>query len=113
MSEREQGRERPRAGARLWPTGARTGAAAPGWPDEVSDFLRAVAARIREWLAFDLAPGRLVPWIPIAFGTGVALYFTADTEPALWAGLVATILVLSICIAARARPVAWPLMIGV
>ena len=89
MSERDQGENRPRRARRRaaladWRTGA--GAAAPGWPDGLSDFLRAVAARIREWLAFDLAPGRLVPWIPIAFGTGVALYFTADTEPALWAG---------------------------
>ncbi len=114
MSERDQGHNRPRAraGARLWPTGARADAAAPGWPDGFSDFLRAVAARIREWLAFDLAPGRLVPLIPIAFGTGVALYFTAATEPELWAGLFASILVLSISIAARARPMAWPLMIG-
>jgi competence protein ComEC len=113
MREQDKGRERPRAGARLWPTGIRAGAAAPGFLDEISDWLRSAGTRIREWLAFDLAPGRLVPWIPIAFGIGVALYFTADTEPALWAALIATILALSICIAARARLLAWPLMIGV
>ena len=112
MSDRDQGRERPRAGARLWPTAGRAGAAAPGWPDEWSVILRAGAVRLREWLAFDLAPGRLVPWIPVAFGSGVALYFAADTEPALWAGFAASILALSVCIAARARAVAWPAMIG-
>ena len=42
---------------------------------------------LRRWLASDVAAGRLLPWIPIAFGLGVVLYFTADREPALWAAL--------------------------
>jgi competence protein ComEC len=113
MSERDRDhdRRRPRAGARLWPTGARAGEA-PGWPLELDDRLRSLGLRLREWLAFDFAPGRLVPWIPIAFGAGVAMYFAADTEPALWAGALASLVALSICIGARARPLAWPLMIG-
>src|SRR5205085_1160051 len=28
--------------------------------------------------------GRLLPWIPVAFGSGIALYFTADREPVVW-----------------------------
>src|SRR5262245_34292747 len=114
MSERdrEQHRPRPRAGARLWPTGARAGAEAR-WPVELSHWLRSAGLRIREWLAVDFAPGRLVPWIPVAFGAGVALYFSADTEPALWVAAIASLIALAICMAARARPLAWPLMIGV
>ena len=29
----------------------------------------------------------MLPWLPVAFGLGIALYFTADHEPAWWAGL--------------------------
>jgi competence protein ComEC len=29
------------------------------------------------------APAALLPWVPIAFGTGIAFYFTADREPVL------------------------------
>ena len=28
--------------------------------------------------------GRLLPWVPVAFGVGIALYFTASHEPVLW-----------------------------
>ncbi len=114
MSEqdRDQQRPRPRAGARVWPQGRRSGGIAAGWSIGLSDRLSPIGLRIREWLAFDFAPGRLVPWIPIAFGLGVALYFAADTEPALWAAVLASLMALSLCIAARARPIAWPLMIG-
>jgi competence protein ComEC len=111
MEERDRGQDRPRAGARLWPIGPRAGAT-PSWPVELSDWLRSASARLGEWLARDFAPGRLMPWIPIAFGAGVALYFLADTEPALWAGAIASLAAVVLCIAARARPLAWPLMIG-
>ena len=29
------------------------------------------------------APGRLLPWLPVAFGLGIAIYFAAEREPAL------------------------------
>jgi competence protein ComEC len=31
----------------------------------------------------EAGPGRLLPWVPVAFGSGIALYFTADREPVL------------------------------
>ena len=31
--------------------------------------------------------GRLLPWLPVAFGLGIVIYFTAEREPALWAAL--------------------------
>ena len=111
----EQNKARSRARARTWPVGQRaTGqGTSPGWLDDLSQLSHRAGARIGDWIALDVAPGRLIPWLPVAFGFGVALYFSADYEPSLWAGVIATAIALAICVAARARPVAWPLMIGV
>src|SRR6266851_4096803 len=35
--------------------------------------------------------GRLLPWVPIAFGAGIAFYFGADHEPVAWVTAVAAI----------------------
>jgi competence protein ComEC len=39
----------------------------------------------------------LLPWVPIAFGTGIALYFTADHEPVAW---VAAATAAALCVTA-------------
>jgi competence protein ComEC len=53
-----------------------------------------------------------VPWLAIAYGCGIAVYFTVDREPAPWA----TILLLAAAVAAtilcRRRPVVFPLALG-
>jgi competence protein ComEC len=36
---------------------------------------------LRALLRAEAGAGRLLPWVPVAFGTGIALYFTASTEP--------------------------------
>ena len=36
---------------------------------------------LRGWIRAETGPGRLLPWVPVAFGAGIALYFTADHEP--------------------------------
>ena len=78
----DQGRARGRAETwRPWIAAGRRPALA--WPDGLSDFARAAARRIREWALADVGPGRLVPWLAVAFGFGIVLYFTADREPAL------------------------------
>ncbi len=56
------------------------------WADSLPDFGRA-AEQFRNWAIADTGPGRLLPWLPVAFGLGIALYFTADREPAWWAGV--------------------------
>ena len=111
----EQGKAKSRARARTWPLGPRAAAhgITPNWLDHLSRLSQSAAAHFGTWIASDLAPGRLIPWLPIAFGLGVVLYFSADHEPSLWAGFIATTLALTICVIARARPIAWPLMIGV
>ena len=99
-----------RAGARTWPLGGRAQGVSPGWLGSLDT--SAHGARFAEWLARDTAPGRLIPWLPVAFGIGVILYFAADREPFLWAGLIVATFALTLCVAARARPVAFPVMIG-
>jgi competence protein ComEC len=42
-----------------------------------------LAERLRTWARAEAGAGRLLPWVPVAFGTGIALYFTAAREPVL------------------------------
>src|SRR6202046_2239772 len=44
----------------------------------------ALSAKLREWIAAEAGAGRMLPWVPVAFGVGIALYFTADHEPVRW-----------------------------
>jgi competence protein ComEC len=68
--------------ADVWPprgAGQAGGALAAGrtaWPP--------LAARLRDWLRAEAGAGQLFPWVPVAFGAGIALYFCADHEPVLW-----------------------------
>ena len=54
------------------------------WP---VSFWPAPAQQLRAWALAETGPGRLVPWLPVAFGFGIVVYFTAEREPALWAAL--------------------------
>ena len=38
---------------------------------------------LRQWVRAEAGAGRLLPWVPVAFGTGIACYFAADHEPVL------------------------------
>ena len=107
-----QGRSRGRAEAwRPWIATRRRPALA--WPQGLIDFARRAAQRIQEWTAAEVAPGRLVPWLAIAFGCGTIIYFAAEREPAPWAAAVlfsATMLAAILC---RHRPFAFPITVGV
>src|SRR5262245_20071847 len=85
---------------------------ASAWPVRVPRSLRGAADAISQWAQAEMAPGRLMPWLPIAFGTGIVLYFTAEREPALAAGggLFAAVAVGTIL--ARNRPLAFPLLLA-
>jgi competence protein ComEC len=48
------------------------------------DLWLSLVARLREWIAAEAGAGRLLPWVPVAFGAGIACYFTADHEPVVW-----------------------------
>ena len=45
-----------------------------------------IATKLRQWAADEVAAAHLLPWLAVAFGFGVVLYFTAEHEPAWWAG---------------------------
>jgi competence protein ComEC len=48
-------------------------------------------AKLREWVAAEAGAGRLLPWVPVAFGVGIAFYFAAGHEPVRWAVALAAI----------------------
>jgi competence protein ComEC len=81
------------------------------WPVGV-ELLPGAREVLWRWLVAEVAPGRLMPWLPIAFGFGVVLYFTAEREPALWATLALAAATAVASFFARARPVAFPLLLG-
>src|SRR5882757_11278845 len=81
----EWGGGRSRAGT--WPPrGAiQAGGFAPSGFDAWSSFV----AKLQGWARAEAGAGRLLPWIPIAFGAGIAFYFTAAREPVAWATAIA------------------------
>jgi competence protein ComEC len=38
---------------------------------------------VRQWVRAEAGAGRLLPWVAVAFGTGITFYFAADHEPVL------------------------------
>src|SRR5438552_13825183 len=108
----DQGRARGRAETwRPWVAAGRRPALA--WPDGLAKFANAAARRLREWALADVGPGRLVPWLAVAFGFGIVLYFTAEREPALWAALAFFIAASGVGVLARQRPVAFPVALAI
>jgi competence protein ComEC len=111
----EQDRARGRAEAwrpRIAPWAAAGRRPALAWPDGLAGLARGAAERARAWAAIEVGPGRLVPWLAIAFGCGIAIYFAIDREPAPWAaGLLLAAAVVA-TVLARHRPLAFPLALG-
>src|SRR3982074_1350760 len=97
--------------AGTWPprTAAQAGGFAPSgfsaWPS--------LADKLRAWVRAEAGAGRLLPWVPVAFGTGIAFYFTAGREPV---ASVTAVVAIALCGAAfllRRRKIFPPLgMIG-
>jgi competence protein ComEC len=103
------GRRKARGRVGTWPGTA--GIAGP-WLRPLPGFAGPVAAWLREWVAVEVAPGRLMPWLPVGFGLGIVVYFAADREPVWW---VAAALAAGAVIAAyrlRASPVGFPAAVG-
>ncbi|MBN8991007.1 MAG: ComEC family competence protein [Rhizobiales bacterium] len=78
----EQGTPGGRRGyAGTWPP---QGAAPAGaLPSSRPAFWPPLIETVRQWARAEAGAGRLLPWVPIAFGTGIAFYFAADHEPVL------------------------------
>jgi competence protein ComEC len=95
--------------AGTWPQGGR----AVPWTPRIPDISRWLAARLAPWIVAEVAPGRLMPWLPVAFGAGIAIYFAAEREPAWWAAAALAAVLATVAILVRRRPVAFPLMLAV
>ena len=55
------------------------------------------------WLRAEAGDGRLLPWVPIAFGIGIALYFSADREPVAWLTTLVAVALFAVAFALRRR----------
>ena len=64
-------------------------------------FLRPLAAFAA---AFAAEGDRRILWLPVFFGTGIALYFALTSEPPLWIGGAATLATAAIAVGLRRWP---------
>jgi competence protein ComEC len=80
------------------------------------DWLSLPAGRLRlllsQWVLAELAPGRLLPWLPVAYGFGIVGYFAVEREPAWWAALAVTLAAVIAAILAHRRPIGFPLALA-
>src|SRR5579871_3431429 len=79
----------------------------------LAGFADVLARQIRAWAAVEVGPGRLFPWLPVAFGAGIVLYFTADREPLGWAAAGLAAGGMAAVFAARRHALAFALLLGV
>lgn len=90
--------QRPRTGRAItWPPRGRTLAPATSGAGPWGSVVETISG----WVRAEAGPGRLLPWIPIAFGAGIALYFTASREPV--AAVVAPVAGVACVLAAAMR----------
>src|SRR4051812_6607208 len=82
------------------------------WPLPHAPSLSVVREYVWRWLILDAAAGRLMPWLPIAFGVGIIFYFAADREPNPWIAPSITAVLALAAIVARARPLLFPLLLA-
>jgi competence protein ComEC len=80
--------------------------------EHAAEHLQRAARLISIWSLAELAPGRLVPWLAVAFGAGTILYFGADREPTVWGCAIALSLACAGAYLARARPAIFPLAVA-
>ena len=104
-----QGRQGERAGT--WPWPGTSGVAAP-WLRPLPGIAGPIAARLRAWAAMEIAPGRLMPWLPVAFGLGIVIYFTAEREPVWWVAAAVATVAIAAAYHLRARAVGFPVAVG-
>ena len=81
MAEQGDTSGRKRGYAGTWPP--RAAAPAGGLAPPHPAFWPPLVETLRQWVRAEAGAGRLLPWVPVAFGTGIALYFAADHEPVL------------------------------
>jgi len=106
--------ERQRTRARAWAAEVdaarrRAGLLLPGG---LADRTAWLGRLISEWALAEVAPGRLLPWLPVAYGIGIALYFAADREPTAPAAAALAIAGAATAFVARRRAVPFAMALG-
>ena len=81
-------------------------------PEGLAERAAWLRQRLAEWALAEVAPGRLLPWLPVAFGFGIVGYFTADHEPAWWAASALALAGIAVAFFARRRAIGFPLALG-
>src|SRR5260370_20537582 len=87
MAERCRAPGRTQGVGGTWPP--REAAGAGGFAPSGFSGWSSFAEKLRTWIRAEAGAGRLLPWVPVAFGTGIAFYFVADHEPVLPVAAVA------------------------
>jgi competence protein ComEC len=82
MAERGGSAGRSQGYAGTWPPrdALRAGGIAPSGS---AAWWSSLVEKLGQWIRAEAGAGRLLSWVPVAFGTGIAFYFTADHEPVL------------------------------
>ncbi|WFU20300.1 ComEC/Rec2 family competence protein [Bradyrhizobium sp. CB3481] len=80
MAEQGDTSGRKRGYAGTWPPRA---AVPVGLAPSPPAFWPPLIETLRAWARAETGAGRLLPWVPVAFGSGIGLYFAADHEPVL------------------------------
>ncbi len=110
MADSEQNRSRAKAwAAELDAARRRAGLLLPDWLSVPADRLGRL---LSQWAVAEVAPGRLLPWLPVAYGFGIVGYFSAQREPAWWAAVAAVIAATAIAFLARRRPIGFALALA-
>ena len=103
------GQRKARSRVGTWPGMA--GTAGP-WLRPFPGVAGPMAAKLREWAAAEVAPGRLVPWLPVGFGLGIVVYFAADREPVWWVAAALAAAAVTAAYRLRASPAGFPAALG-
>jgi competence protein ComEC len=81
MAEQSNTSGNRRGYAGTWPP--RTAVPSGGFAPSVLSAWPPFIETLRQWVRAEAGAGRLLPWVPVAFGAGIAFYFAADHEPVL------------------------------
>ena len=114
MARQNSHNEKTRARAKTWAPGIDAAKRPAGLliPDGIAWITGRLGETLSAWAAAEAAPGRLLPWVPVAFGLGIVGYFAADGEPAWWASLPLAVVMILVACLARRRPIAFPVAVA-
>jgi hypothetical protein len=108
MAQNDQSRMR----AKAWDNDAARQRAGTMLPAGLAERTAWLGRLLSQWAIAEVAPGRLLPWLPVAFGFGIVLYFTADREPAWWAASALALAGVIVAFLARRRAFGFAIALG-